>query len=343
MKITDFVPHTAIAGPVILLALALSACKPKDNPQQAADVGTSDPLIAQLTQEIQKQPKNAALYFSRAQRYYESEGYDEAIQDLEKVLGIDSTDPGALHLLADVYLDYFRSREALKTMERAAALHPTRIPTLLKLSEFQLILKNYAPSLETIDRILKVDPQNAEAFFMMGQNFKESGDTARAINAFQQSVEYDPDLIDGWINLGQLQAALGNPIAERYFDSAIRINPASIPALHAKAFYLQSRDQLLPAIRIFQEITRIEPQYADAHYNAGLLFLDLDSIPQAYRAFDLAIQTDPVHIRSYFYRGLCSEMQGQFEKARTDYRQALAFSPDYTDAEEALRRIQQKK
>ncbi|MEY4134483.1 MAG: hypothetical protein RL386_833, partial [Bacteroidota bacterium] len=270
-------------------------------------------------------------------------GYDEAIQDLEKALGIDSTDPGALHLLADVYLDYFRSREALKTMEKAAALHPTRIPTLLKLSEFQLILKNYEPSLETIDRILQVDPQNAEAFFMMGQNFKESGDTARAINAFQQSVEYDPDLIDGWINLGQLQAALGNPIAERYFDSAIRINPASIPALHAKAFYLQSRDQLLPAIRLFQEITRIEPQYADAHYNAGLLFLDLDSVPQAYRAFDLAIQTDPVHIRSYFYRGLCSEMQGRFEKARTDYRQALAFSPDYTDAEEALRRIQQKK
>jgi Flp pilus assembly protein TadD len=36
-------------------------------------------------------------------------------------------------------------------------------------------------------------------------------------------------------------------------------------------------------------------------------------------------------------------MQGRFEKARTDYRQALAFSPDYTDAEEALRRIQQKK
>jgi hypothetical protein len=65
MKITDFVTRPAIAGLIILLALALPACKPKDNPQQAADVGTSDPLIAQLTREIQKQPKNAALYFSR--------------------------------------------------------------------------------------------------------------------------------------------------------------------------------------------------------------------------------------------------------------------------------------
>jgi tetratricopeptide (TPR) repeat protein len=343
MKIAVFVPRPAIAAQTLFLALFLTACNSKDNQQRAADVGTSDPIISQLTQEIGKNPNDASLYFNRAQRYYQNEGYDEAIQDLGKALSIDTINPGYLHLLADVYLDYFRSREALKTMEKAASLHPTRIPTLLKLSEFQLILKQYEPSLATIDRILQVDPQNAEAFFMMGLNFKESGDTARAINAFQQSVEYDPDLIDSWINLGQLQAALGNPIAERYFDSAIRINTASIPALHAKAFYLQSQGKLLPAIRLFQEITRIEPQYADAHYNAGLLYLDLDSIPQAYRAFDLAIQTDPVHIRSYFYRGLCSEMQGRYEKARADYHQALSFSPDYADPAAALRRIQEKK
>ena len=319
------------------------SCTSKENPRESADVAQPDPVIAQLTKEIEKNPKDAGLYFNRAQRYYTFEGYDEAIQDLQAALRIDASNPAYLHLLADVYLDYFRSREALKTMEEAAKLHPSRIPTLLKLCEFQFILKQYEPSLKTIDQILRQDPQNAEAYFMMGQNFKETGDTARAINAFQQSTENDPELIDAWINLGQLHAALGNTIAERYFDSAIRINPASVPALHAKAYYLQENGQLLPAIRLFEKIIQLEPQYADAHYNAGLLYLDLDSLPQAYRAFDLAIQTDPVHIRSYFYRGLCSEMQGKIEKARADYQQALSFSPDYPDAANALKRLQGKK
>ena len=322
---------------------AIVSCSSKENPRGAGDVEQTDPVIAQLTGEIAKNPKDGELYFTRAQRYYEAEGYDEAIQDLQAALRIDSSNADYLHLLADVYLDYFRSREALKTMEKAAKLHPYRIQTLLKLSEFQFILKQYEPSLQTIDQILRKDPQNAEAYFMMGQNFKETGDTARAINAFQQSVENDPDLTDAWINLGQLHAALGNRIAERYFDSAIRIDPNSIQALHAKAYYLQQLDQLLPAIRLFERIVQIDPQYADAHYNAGLLYLDLDSLPKAYQAFDLAIQTDPVHIRSYFYRGLCSEMQGRLAKARADYQQALSFSPDYSDAANALKRLEGKK
>lgn len=327
-----FVLAGAVAG--------LTGCNSKENPQQQTEVAVADPVIEQLTREIQKNPKDAGLYFNRAQRYYENEGYDEAIQDLQSALRFDSTNANYLHLLADVYLDYFRSREALKTMERAAELHPTRIPTLLKLSEFQLILKQHEASMRTIDQILQQDPQNAEGYFMFGMNFKETGDTARAINAFQKAVELDAALIDGWINLGQLHAALGNRIAERYFDSAIRIDPRYIPALHAKAFYLQSKDQLLPALQLFKEIGRIDPQYADAHYNTGLLYLDLDSIPQAYKAFDLAIQTDPVHIRSYFYRGLCSEMQGRTAQARADYQQALSFAPDYEDAARALQRLQ---
>ena len=331
------------AGLYAMALLAAISCTSKENPGEAADVDHTDPVIVQLTGEIEKKPEDAALYFSRAQRYYDAEGYDEALQDLQSALRLDSTNAVYLHLLADVYLDYFRSREALKTMEKAATLHPSRIPTLLKLSEFQFILKQYEPSMQTIDKILRQDPQNAEAYFMMGQNFKETGDTARAINSFQQSVENDPDLIDGWINLGQLHAALGNSIAERYFDSAIRIDPNAIPTLHAKAYYLQERGQLLPAIRLFEKIARIDPQYADAHYNTGLLYLDLDSLPQAYRAFDRAIQTNPVHIRSYFYRGLCSEMQGQTEKARADYKQALSFSPDYSDATNALKRLEGKK
>lgn len=342
MKKTIFAFPIIPAFYAVALCLTIS-CTSKENPQGSADVAQTDPLIAQMTGEIEKNPKDAALYFNRAQRYYALEGYDEAIQDLQAALRIDASNPDYLHLLADVYLDYFRSREALKTMEEAAKLHPSRIPTLLKLSEFQFILKQYEPSLKTIDQILRQDPQNAEAYFMMGQNFKETGDTARAINAFQQSTENDPELMDAWINLGQLHAALGNQIAERYFDSAIRINPSSVPALHAKAYYLQEKGQLLPAIRLFDKIIQIEPQYADAHYNTGLLYLDLDSLPQAYRAFDLAIQTDPVHIRSYFYRGLCSEMQGKIEKARADYQQALSFSPDYPDATNALKRLQGKK
>ncbi len=309
-----------------------------DAPNSTIVVG--NPAIDGLSRQIAQEPDNPALYAQRAAAFYQNEGYDNAIADLQKALYIDSTNVDYHHLLADVYMDYYRSRLALATMERAGSLYPERIPTLLKLCEFQMILTKNKESLKTIDQILRIDPQNAEAYFMMGLNFKDMGDTNRAINSFQEAVEFDSDLLDGWINLGQLFAAKENPIAARYFDNAIRVDSTSIEALHAKAYYLgNQQDDLEGALDLYKTINRIDPQYEEAYYNAGLLYLDLDNAAAAQQQFDLAIKMSPTHIRAYYYRGLTHEMLGDFGQAKSDFEQALRMAPEYEAAQEALGRI----
>ncbi len=315
-----------------LIALLLSACgggEEKTAPEEVNLNTSGNPAIRDVTEKIRKDPDNPDLYASRAALYYENEGYDEAIQDLQKALSYDSTRIEYLHVLADVYLDYYKSRKALQTMERAAELYPERIPTLLKLSEFQLIIKQYEASMRTVDRVLKIAPQNEEAYFMFGMNFKETGDTARAINSFQEAVELNPDLIDAWINLGQLHAGLGNSIAGRYFNTALEIAPRNLQALHAKAIYLTDQDKLQEAIELYRRINTIDPQYEEAYYNSGLLYMELDSVQKARQHFDLAIKAFPLHIRAYFYRGYAAELMGNSSQAREDYEQALRLAPDY--------------
>ncbi|MCB0563161.1 MAG: tetratricopeptide repeat protein [Phaeodactylibacter sp.] len=332
---------------IIVLALALifsaSSCGGSSQDGQEGSsitaMTTGNPAIDGLSTEIAQNPNDAELYAERGRLFYENDGFDEAIRDLDKALSLDSTNVDYLHLLADVYLDYFQSRRGLKTMERAAELYPDRIPTLLKLSEFQLILKQYEESMKTIDRILKIDPQNAEAFFMFGMNFKELGDTVRAINSFQKAVEYDSDLVDGWIHLGQLYATLGDPLAMRYFDNAIRVAPENINALHARADYLSDIGELSEAIEMYRRISRADPQYEEAYFNSGLIYMDMDSIEQARKQFDITIQTSPTHIRAYYFRGLAQEMLGNEQAAKADYEQALRLAPNFEKAQEGLDRV----
>lgn len=331
----------------LALALALIAFGCGGNSQEGQEGGdeavmtTGNPAIDGLSAEIAQNPNDAELYAERGRMFYENNGYDEAIRDMNKALSLDSTNVDYLHLLADVYLDYFKSRQALKTMERAAELYPERIPTLLKLSEFQMILRQYEESMKTIDRILKLDPQNAEAYFMFGMNFKELGDTVRSINSFQKAVELNSELIDGWINLGQLYAAIGDPLAMRYFDNAIRVAPDNITALHARADYLSDIGQLPEAIEMYRRIVRVDQQYEDAYFNSGLIYLDMDSVEQARQQFDLAVKTSPTHIRAYYFRGLAQEMLGNAEAAKADYEQALQMAPNYEDAQEGLERVKE--
>ena len=332
-----FIPLLGSLG----LVLIVFACTNSEKEDKKISK-TGNPTIDALTLEIEKQPEDHSLYAERAYIYYENEGYDEAIADLQKALDLDSTKLEYLHLLADVYLDYFQSRKALETMKKAVALHPESIYTMLKLSEFQLILKKYQESVSTIEEVLKKDPLNADAFFMYGLNLKEQGKTEQAVKYFQEAVENDPDLIDGWINIGQLQEQLNNPKAIEYFNTAIEIDPSNIEAMHAKAMYLQNTEQLEAAISIYRQINRINPQYVEAYLNAGLLYLDLDSMESAFNQFEIATKVDPVHVKAYYYKGVAAEFLGNFKVAEQNYRQALKFNPDYEKAQEALNDVSQK-
>lgn len=148
---------------------------------------------------------------------------------------------------------------------------------------------------------------------------------------------------DGWLQLGQLFAAMNKPIAKLYFENAIRVNPENVENQHALAFYLaNTANDLEAALEVYKKINTIDPQYEEAYYNAGLIYLDLNDIDKAFEQFDLALKVSPTHIRSYFYRGVASEMKGNLATAKADYEQALRMAPDYEAARERLAQLPKK-
>ncbi|MEM1119927.1 MAG: tetratricopeptide repeat protein [Bacteroidota bacterium] len=288
---------------IICFGLFLMACKnePSINSkvENANLLTTGNPAIDGLTAAIAKAPNDPILYAQRADQFYQNEGYDEAISDLKKALSIDSTNVDYLHLLADVYLDYYKSYEAMTTMLQAATLYPKRIPTLLKLSEFQLILKQYDKSINTINEILKLEQLNSEAYFMLGMNFKEQGNNNRAIGAFQTAVENNPDLVDAWINLGQLHAEKGSKLAKVYFENAVSVAPQNVAALHAQAEYLHFSNERDAALEVYKKVNRIDPDYSESLFNTGIIYLEMDSLDKAKAHFNMAVQTSPTYIIAY--------------------------------------------
>ena len=319
------------------------ACK--NEPKRAAAPQfskTGNPQIDALTEQIFKDPKNANLYYQRAQLFKKNGaqgGYDVAIEDMKYALSLDSTNIDYHHFLADVYMDYAQSRLAGATMERAAALAPTRIPTQLKLTETYLITKQYGLALATVDKILKQDPQNSDAYFLLGMVFKEQNDEARAINAFQKAVDLDSDNKDAFIELGKLFTNKGNPLALKYFDNALLIDSLDFNAMMAKAFYFQTKNQVSDAITEYKKILAHNPRYEFALFNLGLMYLDKDSLDQANNHFNIVLKESPTFYKAYYYRGFIAEKRGNKEDALKNYKQALEFNSAYDKALEGVKRL----
>lgn len=327
----------------VLFALVLAGCsndsKPENPAAKAASAGMQD--IQEIDQRIAQDPQNAKLYAARAGLYQEKGAYDEAIADLERALEIDTANIDYLHILADWYFDYYRSRRGLQTMQKAAQLYPTRIPTLLKLAEFEFILKQYDEALKTLERIRRVDPQNSEMLYMAGLIMLEQEKPEAAINNFQAAVEQDPDLIEAWLELGKIFAERNNKIAMLYFDNALRVDSTNVTALHDKAYYLSNNlNDLEGALQLYRKIVIHHPLYADGYFNAGLLYLDMNNFEEAYKQFDMAAKASPTFIRAYYYRGVASQFLGNLNAAKADYEQTLRMAPDFEAAQEALRDLQ---
>ncbi|MGB4959217.1 MAG: tetratricopeptide repeat protein [Saprospiraceae bacterium] len=301
---------------------------------------TGDPEIDKINTEISQDPDNPNLYFKRAQSYYEKESYDLTILDIQKAMTIDSLNPDFYHLLTDAYLDYYNSSAALNTMRKVLTLYPERIPSLLKMAELKYILQDYDGSILTVNEVVRLKPQNAEAYYMLGLNFRSLNDPQRAINAFQTAVEMDSKLTDAWISLGELYEEKKDKTSLKYYENAIISDPTSMQALHAKAFYLQNHGSIAEAQDIYKNIIIQDRTYSDAYLNSGLLYLSTDSIDRAYEQFDLLTSIAPTNDMGFYLRGVVNEKKGNLTAAKNDYQSAYNLNKNDPKVKAALDAIQ---
>jgi len=321
---------------LVLGALLLIQCKEdiKTSAQSSVSINTTGiESIDLLTAEIQKFPLDASLYYERAKAYMENNGNEYAVKDAERAVQLDSLNPNYYHLLSDAYMDFRQSKLGLMTMMRVGAMYPERTATQLKLAETQYILLQYDYAVSTLNKILKYEPLNAEAYFMLGMVFNEHDeDKKKAKNAFLTAVENDSDLVDAWLILGQNAMAENDPLAKRYYQNAITAEPENVSALHSLAFYLQNNEDVLGAQKLYRKIHILDKNYLKANLNSGLLYIEQDSLEKAYEQFNIITQNNPGNHVGYYYRGVVHELQGNLENALTDYQNSMNIKPDYKKA-----------
>jgi tetratricopeptide (TPR) repeat protein len=325
-----------------MLVFVSTSCKNDNKPDPATPSDATNginPELQSLSLQLQKDPKNDSLLFQRAEVYYRLEGYDEAIKDLGDAIVIDSMRPKYYHLLADVFMDYAKSYQAIKTMEVAVSKFPERTPTLLKASEYYLIIKKYTEALSLLNKILLRDPQNAEALYMSGRVALDMGKTNEAINVMRKSVKINADNADAWEFLGRIFLEKNDPLCLQYFDNALRIDSSNTDIRIYKAMFHKQKGDFPKAFASYKEIITRDPDNSDAFYDMAIMYLEMDSLNAAFNHFDICIKRDPLFVKAYYYRGVVSEQKGDQKAALADYTQANKMSPNLKEAKEALVRL----
>ncbi len=241
--------------------------------------------------------------------------------------------------MSDIQLNVLQSRNALKSLEKAVQLDPENRASLLKLLELQILLRQYIPAISTSQRLLVIDPQDSETFFLRGIIFKEQGMDSLAIVNFQRTVDLNSDMTEAFIMLGDLHEKQSSPLAAGYYENAVKSDPENISALFTQAFYLQNHDKKSEAIDIYARMMQIDPSFVPAYVNSAILLMEKDSVALAQDQLMTALELDTTFLLTHYYLGECALALGDKEMARKRFEKALELDPEYSDAKKALKKL----
>ena len=124
--------------------------------------------------------------------------------------------------------------------------------------------------------------------------------------------------------------------AEKECIGAILINPDYADAHYNLGVLLGNKGREEDAEVEYREAIRINSDYAEAHYNLGNLLTDMGRKEEAEVEYREAIRINPDYAEARNNLGILLTDMGRKENAEVEYREALRINPDHAGAHNNL-------
>jgi tetratricopeptide (TPR) repeat protein len=223
--------------------------------------------LKELNNRVEKNPQDYYNYKSRADFYYFSKRYNEAITDYCKALDLNQHDYELPNYLGVIYLETGDYKKAIDF--------------------FKLSYKKN----EGYDKPL-YNLGITHAYLGKLNNSKK--DIKKAIDYFNKALKINPGYVDSYNQLGLIYEAGGNyEKAERYFKKAIELNLNYLDAHLNLGNVYYRQNKMTEARQCYDEVLALDNKNASAIYNIGLVYQQARNDEQAISCFKKAIELAP--------------------------------------------------
>jgi tetratricopeptide (TPR) repeat protein len=217
-----------------------------------------------------------------------------ALKEFSEAIRLDPNAAAAYYNKGRVLYDLNRRQEALPFLKTACRLEPNYASALSSLG-------TSPQAKDVLEKLVSVDPENAEAHSMRAQALLREGNTRAAITEWKAAVQLDPQNSSSLYNLSRLLASVHDPEAEEYTDRfqelqrtrqlsdrVQTLNNFALEAANAHK-WLQAVEQLQESIKACGDCK----QLSILHRNLGLIYARSGDVKDAEREFSAALKLSP--------------------------------------------------
>src|SRR5947207_8272012 len=207
------------------------------------------------------------------------------------------------------------------------------------IAEAEAAIDSFDPErgMKALEEGFKLDRDNYELSFFLGEMFFNGGDLDRAKTYLERTLEVLPDHFDAAVFYGVLlherQDLKG---AERWLRRAIQISQESfLPYFSLGAIYAR-KGKLLRAQKFIEKAVQLEP-LPQAYYLLGTIFYEKGQLERAIKSLQEAIKLDPDFEEAIYHLGLCYLDRNWNRKAVQCFQEAMELNPNKMEYQQAVK------
>lgn len=300
---------------ILLVTLFILTVAGQTEPQQAGEIGSNPPMVAQ------------------AQALLSAGKIDAAIEMLRALSKSSSNDTAVNHLLGLAYYqksDHARAIEHLSIAVRQEQGNNRQYRQgvqMLGLSHY--LLGHLKEALPYLEQVISWSPESVETAYVLGLCYIQTHNTNKAREAFARMFNIQPDSASAYlINAQMMIRQQFEEFAEKELEKALELDPKLPQANFLLGELAIFRANIDRGIELLQKEIAINPAYGMAYYRLGEAYSRQLKWDEAVAPLQKSIWLNPYFSGPFIVLGKVHFKKGDLVNAEAVLRRALKMDPN---------------
>ncbi len=244
----------------------------------------------------------------------------------------------SLYLMGWIDRERGNYNDAKEMLVQAVRLNPTHFDAHYSLGVVLTKVGEFGAAREQLEKALQIDPSSDEAHFRLATVLRSLGlpeEAKKQLNIYQSiSAERAKKAVAAnkatqareFLQIGEVQKAVD------LYNQAIQETPRDARMLFNLALALDQKHDFQSEEATIEKAIDIDPNFASAHNQLGVLHLQAGRIESAEQEFRGAISLNPHYAEAQNNLGTLYGQQGNDAAAERLFRQAIESNPGYAEA-----------
>jgi len=191
----------------------------------------------------------------------------------------------------------------------------------------------YEKAIPLFKKVLKISPEDTEAYISLGHIYDAQGDVEKSIEAFEQALRLEPESLTTYIQLGVSYMKIG-----RYnegldtFKKALAFNPRCKEAYLNMGLYYFQKQEWSDAKDLFQKVLELDPGDGVAHNYMSVVYQRHGDYEKAKSEAEAVLQKDPNNPVALLNLGSAYQAMQRIKDAQVALQKAVRIKPDFGKA-----------